>query len=113
MIQILASFFDPDNNNFDIVDGSVVLAIIVAVTTLAGVGIKWLDGRIAHRTHQIQPDTNGGKSLTDLHKKVDQFAEYQRSVNDARDQSIDLIVKSLEQHGKRLDSHIRSHNGKD
>jgi hypothetical protein len=38
-------------------------------------GILPMRKLIERRTEQIQPDTNGGKSLTDLHVKVDRFAD--------------------------------------
>lgn len=36
--------------------------------------IKPLDRRIAEATKQIQPNANGGKSLSDVNKKVDDLA---------------------------------------
>jgi hypothetical protein len=31
----------------------------------------WINTKIKAATYQIQPGTNGGKSLADLHRKVD------------------------------------------
>lgn len=52
-----------------------VAAAIVVVTTF----IRWADKKLENRiikeikdsTEQIQPSTNGGQSLRDLHKKID------------------------------------------
>ena len=57
-------------------DSAVVLGFVLALAgAFIGVG-RWLIVRplvrlIDERTRQIQPDTNGGKSLTDLHVKMD------------------------------------------
>lgn len=57
-------------------DSAVVLAFLVALAgALMAIG-RWLIVRplvrlIDERTKQIQPEANGGKSLSDLHAKVD------------------------------------------
>jgi hypothetical protein len=59
-----------------------LLTIIGALlTTATWVNKRWnhaLEERIRHaldvRTRPIQPDANGGKSLSDLHKKIDDRA---------------------------------------
>lgn len=95
MFNILAAFWDPGNDMFDIGDLGIIVTIFGGVLASLIIGLRWLDKRIDARTHQIQPETNGGKSLSDLHKKVDQFAEYQKAVNEAREQSIELIIDRL------------------
>jgi len=54
------------------------LSIAAAVTVVYGL-LRWFDRKLESRivkeirdaTYQIQPSTNGGSSLSDLHKKVD------------------------------------------
>ena len=52
-----------------------VTAMIVGIITIIGALLAalgwWIGQKIKDATYQIQPGTNGGKSLTDLHKKVD------------------------------------------
>lgn len=49
----------------------------LVLTTLTIVGILlgalgwWISVKIKAATYQIQPNFNGGKSLSDLHRKVD------------------------------------------
>jgi hypothetical protein len=81
-----------------------LLTIIGALlTTATWVNKRWnraLEERIRHaldvRTRPIQPDANGGKSLSDLHKKID-----------ARSQVDDLwrlgVQEQLRDFDRRLD----------
>jgi hypothetical protein len=56
------------------------LSLAAAVAVVYGL-LRWFDNKLESRivkeireaTYQIQPGTNGGASLTDLHKKVDQI----------------------------------------
>jgi hypothetical protein len=58
------------------------LSIAAAVTVVYGL-LRWFDRKLESRivkeireaTYQIQPSTNGGASLTDLHKKVDRICD--------------------------------------
>lgn len=57
-------------------DGAIVVGFLVAVAgALVAIGrwmiVKPLVRLIDERTRQIQPDTNGGRSLSDLHAKMD------------------------------------------
>lgn len=57
-------------------DGAIVVGFLVAVAgALVAIGrwmiVKPLVRLIDERTRQIQPDTNGGRSLSDLHAKID------------------------------------------
>lgn len=57
-------------------DGAIVVGFVVAVAgALVAIGrwmiVKPLVRLIDERTRQIQPDTNGGRSLSDLHAKID------------------------------------------
>jgi len=58
-----------------IVEPHEVVATIVGIITIIGALLAalgwWIGQKIKDATYQIQPNTNGGKSLTDLHKKVD------------------------------------------
>lgn len=52
---------------------------VSAAIVVIGSFMRWADGKLEKRiireiresTYQIQPNTNGGSSLRDLHKKVD------------------------------------------
>lgn len=54
------------------------IAFAASVTVIVGL-VRWLNRKFEQRiiseireaTYQIQPSANGGKSLSDLHKKVD------------------------------------------
>jgi hypothetical protein len=56
------------------------LSLAAAVAVVYGL-LRWFDNKLESRivkeiraaTHQIQPGTNGGASLTDLHTKVDRI----------------------------------------
>lgn len=109
-MTIFASFFDPSNNGFDLIDLAQIVAFVVAVAGVwAGVD-RWNDARVAaarrrerdqmkaeiekaikENTRQIQPDANGGKSLPDLHGKVD------------------LLIDRQTEIALRLDRHIEDH----
>lgn len=58
-----------------IVEPHEVVATIVGIITIIGALLAalgwWIGQKINDATYQIQPSTNGGRSLTDLHKKVD------------------------------------------
>ena len=55
-----------------------VAALILTCLTIVGILLGslgwWINQKIKEATHQIQPGTNGGKSLGDLHKKVDRIS---------------------------------------
>lgn len=48
-----------------------VVGVLSCMALLLGALGWFIKAKIREFTHQIQPDANGGKSLTDLHKKVD------------------------------------------
>lgn len=50
-----------------------VLATLTIVSILLGALGWWINTKIKIATLQIQPNSNGGKSLPDLHKKVDRL----------------------------------------
>lgn len=48
-----------------------IVGVLTIVSILLGGLGWWINTKIKAATWQIQPGTNGGKSLSDLHKKVD------------------------------------------
>jgi hypothetical protein len=56
----------------------IFLGVSAAIVVVGGF-VRWADNKLESRiikeikesTHQIQPGTNGGKSLSDLHAKID------------------------------------------
>jgi hypothetical protein len=52
-----------------------VLTSLTIVGILLGSLGWWINQKIKEATYQIQPGNNGGKSLSDLHKKVDSLAD--------------------------------------
>lgn len=52
-----------------------VAGLVLTVLTIMGILLGalgwWINTKIKAATYQIQPKTNGGFSLSDLHKKVD------------------------------------------
>ena len=54
--------------------GLVLTCLTIVGILLASLG-WWINQKIKEATYQIQPDTNGGRSLYDLHKKVDSVIE--------------------------------------
>lgn len=50
---------------------SLVLGSLSILALLLGALGWWIKTKIRDATLQIQPNANGGKSLADLHKKVD------------------------------------------
>jgi hypothetical protein len=52
-----------------------VLTSLTIVGILLGSLGWWINQKIKEATYQIQPNTNGGKSLSDLHKKVDSLSD--------------------------------------
>jgi outer membrane murein-binding lipoprotein Lpp len=54
--------------------GLVLTCLTIVGVLLASLG-WWINQKIKEATYQIQPNTNGGKSLSDLHSKVDSLAD--------------------------------------
>lgn len=50
-----------------------VLGTLTIISLLLGALGWWINTKIKIATLQIQPSANGGKSLPDLHKKVDRL----------------------------------------
>lgn len=55
-----------------------IVGLILGVLSIMGILLGalgwWINTKIKQATYQIQPGTNGGKSLSDLHKKIDGLA---------------------------------------
>jgi len=55
-----------------------VAGLILSTLTIMGILLGalgwWINTKIKAATYQIQPSTNGGNSLSDLHKKIDNLA---------------------------------------
>jgi len=73
--------------------GLVLTCLTIVGVLLASLG-WWINQKIKEASYQIQPNSNGGKSLTDLHHKVDSvISEVQmlkRSVVNLEDEMEDL-----------------------
>ena len=71
-----------------------VLTSLTIVGILLGSLGWWNNQKIKEATYQIQPNTNGGNSLSDLHSKVDSLADdvrmLKRSVVNLEDEMEDL-----------------------
>ena len=52
-----------------------ILTSLTIISILLGALGWWINQRIKAATYQIQPGTNGGKSLSDLHKKIDRLSD--------------------------------------
>ena len=50
--------------------GLILTCLTIVGILLASLG-WWINQKIKEATYQIQPNTNGGRSLSDLHHKVD------------------------------------------
>lgn len=65
-----------------------IVALVVGVLTIIGIllaALGWfIKQKIREFTYQIQPTANGGKSLADLHKKVDAMRD-----------DVDLLKKAV------------------
>ena len=48
-----------------------ILTVLTIIGVLLGALGWWINTKIKAATYQIQPNSNGGKSLADLHRKVD------------------------------------------
>ena len=55
-----------------------VAGLVLSTLTIMGILLGalgwWINTKIKAATYQIQPTTNGGKSLADLHKKIDRLS---------------------------------------
>ena len=75
------------------ISGLVLTSLTIVGILLGSLG-WWINQKIKEATYQIQPNSNGGKSLADLHKKVDSVIDdvkmLKRSVVHLEDEMEDL-----------------------
>lgn len=55
------------------ISGLILTCLTIVGILLASLG-WWISQKIKEATYQIQPNSNGGRSLADLHKKVDRIS---------------------------------------
>ena len=118
---LVASLLDPGNNGFDISDALEVCLTIGAIygaLVIIAKAVRWIDARRdrAHRldiegimaphldaireqivalTLPIQPESNGGLSMTDLHSKVDEAIAAVRE-NGAATKALAVRINAIE-----------------
>jgi len=55
-----------------------IAGLVLSTLTIMGILLTalgwWINTKIKAATYQIQPNSNGGRSLTDLHKKIDKMS---------------------------------------
>lgn len=56
------------------ISGLVLTSLTIVGILLGSLG-WWINQKIKEATYQIQPNSNGGKSLNDLHNKVDALVD--------------------------------------
>lgn len=75
------------------ISGLVLTSLTIVGILLGSLG-WWINQKIKEATYQIQPNSNGGKSLADLHEKVDSVIDdvkmLKRSVVHLEDEMEDL-----------------------
>lgn len=86
------------------------LLTIVTMTTaiVAGVvkfALRSIDKKIKEATRQIQPGTNGGSSLTDLHDKLDSLIEQNADEHDKLKTRLDVHQYRLIELNERIGGH--------
>ena len=87
--MILATFWDPNSNGFDITDVGTVLAVLAPILIALGIIARWAHRQlreeitevvrreIAKATQPIQPGyRNGGESLADVSEMVRRIATH-------------------------------------
>ncbi len=117
-MDILASFFDPSDNGFDVLDTAQIIALVVAISGVVAGILRWNSRRAAEertrereevkrellaaideRTKPIQPGyRNGGESLADISMIGRILMERQSDV-----------IKDVRGVRERLDEHIDHH----
>lgn len=115
-MEILAAFFDPNDNGFDITDVAVILAFVLTVWGAVWGAVTWNSKRVAAARAQERADTearitaavtrlsdkvqpqNGGTGWKDVHNKIDGIAE-----------QVGTLVERQTYISDRIDSHISWH----
>lgn len=108
-MHILAAFFDPNNNGFDLTDLGAVIILVLTVWGSVWGALTWNGKRVAaartkerlemeqrirdtveQMTKPIQPQyRNDGGSLRDVADKIDVVIERQAHISDRLDKHID------------------------
>ena len=76
--------------------GLVLTCLTIVGILLASLG-WWINQKIKEATYQIQPGSNGGKSLTDLHYKFDAIAKDVKALKESVIQLEDDVEEMREQ----------------
>ena len=76
--------------------GLVLTCLTIVGILLASLG-WWINQKIKEATYQIQPNSNGGKSLTDLHIKFDAIAKDVKALKESVIQLEDDVEEMREQ----------------
>ena len=76
--------------------GLVLTCLTIVGILLASLG-WWINQKIKEATYQIQPNSNGGKSLTDLHHKFDAIAKDVKALKESVIQLEDDVEEMREQ----------------
>ena len=129
LAQVRASFWDPGDNGFDVIDAAEIVGLVLAViglVTIIAKGVRWLDAKrdeahqldveaimrphleklheemdqqtdalliaLQEATKPIQPGTNGGLSMTDLHLRVGEVAASTARIEDR----LEVVEKAQE-----------------
>lgn len=116
-MHVLAAFFDPNDNGFDLTDLAAVILLILTVWGAVWGAFTWnakrtarmriaeraeMEARITAAVVAAAADSqprNGGKGWMDLHGKVDALMERQTDV-----------IRDVRGIRERLDDHIDSHH---
>ncbi len=76
--------------------GLILTCLTIVGILLASLG-WWINQKIKEATYQIQPGSNGGKSLTDLHHKFDAIAKDVKALKESVIQLEDDVEEMREQ----------------
>jgi len=76
--------------------GLVLTCLTIVGILLASLG-WWINQKIKEATYQIQPNSNGGRSLADLHHKFDAIAKDVKALKESVIQLEDDVEEMREQ----------------
>jgi hypothetical protein len=106
-VDILAAFFDPNDNGFDVTDAAIIVGFVLTVWGAVWGAVAWNSRRVAATRAQERADTearitaavtrlsdkvqpqNGGSGWRDVHHKLDTVIERQAHIADRLDAHID------------------------
>jgi hypothetical protein len=112
-LHVLAAFFDPAGDGFDITDASVIAGFILLVWGAVWGAVRWNARRVAaereqeraelerrltqqikEATRPIQPDANGGFALADVVRTLDGIGDDIRYLRKRLDDHVDWHVEN-------------------